>query len=166
MQEVKNGSVEKLGILYDKYKQPLYTYFINAMNIEKSSAEDLLQNVFYKIVKNKELFKTDNFASWLFRIARNMAIDFHRKQKHHFDIGGVHEETDHVDFYADEQKYDLLEKSLEQLKFEERELLVMAKIKCLKYKDIAEILQISETNVRVKVCRAIRSLRKIYFSLS
>ena len=163
MQEIKNGRVEKLGILYDKYKQPLYTYFINAMNIDKSSAEDLLQDVFYKIVKNKELFKVDNFASWLFRIARNIAIDFHRKQKHRFEIKDFHQELDDADFYADEQKYDLLEKSIDRLKFEERELLVMAKIKCLKYKDIAEVLQISEINVRVKVSRAIHSLRKTYF---
>jgi RNA polymerase sigma factor (sigma-70 family) len=52
-----------------------------------------------------------------------------------------------------------------RLKPDERELLVLSKIDCLKYKEIADILNITESNVKTRIFRALKKLKIIYSKL-
>ena len=81
MIKVKDGHLDSLGLLFARYKRPLFGFFYG-MNKDAGLCEDLVQNVFYRILKYRYLFRGDgNFRTWMFHIARNVNHDNFRKDK-------------------------------------------------------------------------------------
>ena len=81
MLKVKNGDTHKLGLLYERYKKRLFGFFYQ-MNKDASLSEDLVQNVFVKILKYKHTYTEESkFVVWLFQIARNTSYDNFKKNK-------------------------------------------------------------------------------------
>ena len=58
-----------------------------------------------------------------------------------------------------------LKQAMNKLKADERELLILGKIECLKYKEIADILNTTESNVKIRIFRALKRLKDIYVKL-
>ncbi len=167
---VAAGDTEKLGVLYEKYKMPLFTYFFRLTMGDRHASEDLVHTVFYRVMKYKHTFTgNSDFVYWVFRIAHNTGIDHNRKVKRTKlfnnelmgNGAGYYEITD---VEKDEQR-DMLYKALGELGAEEREILIMGKIDCLKYNKIAGILNITESNVKIRMFRALRKLKIIYNNL-
>ena len=74
MLSVKNGDIHKLGLLFDKYSKGLYNYFRIQIN-DRANSEDLVQNVFYNILKYRHTFKNGaDFKVWMYTVARNEKI--------------------------------------------------------------------------------------------
>jgi RNA polymerase sigma-70 factor (ECF subfamily) len=167
MIEVIAGDINRIAPLYEKYKKPLYAYFFRLTSGDGQASEDLVHAVFYRVIKYKSSFKGEgSFASWLFRIAHNAGIDHKRKIKHlnsyKDEFRATH--SDHYeqdDMEAAEQRENI-ERAMNKLKPEEKELLVLGKIKCLKYKEIADILDTTENNVKIRMFRAVKKLKDIY----
>src|SRR5512137_1580085 len=79
---IKAGEIERLSILYEKYKLPLHAYFFKLTGGDKQEAEDLAHTVFFRVIKYKSTFTGQgSFPQWLFRIAHNAGIDYHRRNK-------------------------------------------------------------------------------------
>jgi RNA polymerase sigma-70 factor (ECF subfamily) len=169
MLKVKHGDLDHLGLLYERYKQQLFGFFYN-LNRDKDLSEDLVQNTFVRIIKYKHGFKGDGeFKSWMFHIARNVNIDHFKKNKKNNETDSLEawqeESTDDVETQLSidkEGNLQLLEKAIDQLDYEKRELITMSKIKGIKYKEIGEVLNCSEGAVKVKVFRALRALKEVY----
>jgi RNA polymerase sigma-70 factor (ECF subfamily) len=170
MAHVIAGEIEKMGMLYERYKKPLYAYFFKLTSGDHQASEDLVHTVFYRVIRYKTNFKGEGtFARWLFRIAHNAGLDHNRKIRHLND----HKNEVHATQTALYENNDLeireqhatLEKALNRLKPEEKELLVLGKIDCLKYKEIAEILNTTESNVKIRIFRALKKLKDIYMKL-
>ena len=68
--------------LYDEYSPRLYRFLLLRVQ-EPADAEDLLQRVFLKVIEALPAFEDRGlpFGAWLFRIARNAAIDFERSHR-------------------------------------------------------------------------------------
>jgi RNA polymerase sigma-70 factor (ECF subfamily) len=83
MAEAKNGDLEKLAVLYEKYNRPLFAFFYK-MTSDSQASEDLVQGVFCKLLSYRDRFRErdGSFAVWLFQIARNARIDHYHKEKH------------------------------------------------------------------------------------
>jgi len=95
MLKVKNGDLDHLGLLYERYKKQLFGFFYN-LNRDKDLSEDLVQNTFIRIIKYKHGFKGDGeFKSWMFHIARNVNIDHFKKNK-------KNNETDSLEAWQEE----------------------------------------------------------------
>jgi DNA-directed RNA polymerase specialized sigma24 family protein len=136
MIKVRDGHLDTLGLLFARYKKPLFGFFYG-MNRDAELSEDLVQNVFYRILKYRYLFRGDgDFKTWMFHIARNVNHDNFRKNK--------------IRQRLDEDK---------------REILLLSKFEEKKYKEIGEILGCSEGAVKVKVFRALQELKTIYTQL-
>jgi len=171
MIKVKSGELEKLGLLYERYKKRLFGFFYQ-INKDASLSEDLVQNVFVRVMKYRSTYKEDShFITWLFKIARNVNYDHFRKsgQKKHLSLNDVYD-VPSTAASADDQintvEYsDLLEKALLKLPVEKREILVLSKYKELKYKEIGEIINCSEVAARTKAHRAMAELRKVFLEL-
>lgn len=169
MLKVKHGDLDHLGLLYERYKKQLFGFFYN-LNRDKDLSEDLVQNTFIRIIKYKHGFKGDGeFKSWMFHIARNVNIDHFKKNKRNNETDSLEawqeEVTDDVETQLSidrEGNLQLLEKAIDQLDYEKRELITMSKIKGIKYKEIGEVLSCSEGAVKVKVFRALRELKEVY----
>ncbi len=140
-------------------------YYRITCNVEIS--EDLVQNVFYRIVKYRDMFKGEGkFTSWMYSIAHNVLSDHFRKNSKHernsdiddFEIPST-ENLDGRIIIQDQQE--ILKKAIKKLNSDQREALILKKYHDLKYKEIADILECSENVVKARVFRAINKLTDI-----
>ena len=169
MLNVKEGNLDHMGLLFERYNRILFTFFYR-MNYQSALSEDLVQNVFFRIMKYKHAFKGDGeFKTWMFHIARNVNTDHYRKSKklgNREDIEQWNERlTDQPQIDQQEQKDEdlgVLKLAMSKLSDEKREILNLSKLKGIKYKEIGEMLNCSEGAVKVKVFRALNDLKKIY----
>ncbi|WP_400246594.1 RNA polymerase sigma factor [Niallia sp. JL1B1071] len=77
------GSIDEL---YRQYNQELI-HFLLYLGVKKEEAEDLVQEVFIRVLKTKCLFKGESSErTWLYTIAKNIAIDHFRKQKNSYSF--------------------------------------------------------------------------------
>src|SRR5436305_7968604 len=77
---VRNGVVEMLGVLFDRYQSPLFNFYCKLTG-DRSVSEDLVQDVFYRILKYRKSYQSGmSFKSWMYQIARNARLD-HAKRK-------------------------------------------------------------------------------------
>lgn len=171
MLRVKEGDLEKLGLLFERYKKPLFGFFYG-MCKDTELCDDLVQNVFFRILKYRYLFRGDgDFRTWMFHIARNVNHDHFRKTKwkHKEAIENWEErlgtdENRDTKFQQDEEMQ-LLSMAMDRLPDDKKEILLLSKFQDKKYKEIGEILGCSEGAVKVKVFRALQDLREVYKQL-
>ncbi len=170
MAHINAGDIEKVGRLYEKYKGHLFAYFFKLTCGDRQASEDLVHTVFYRVIRYRSAYKgKGSFVKWLFRIAHNAGIDHNRKIKHiiNYDTEAYATQTsmdEHNELEKNEELA-ILQQAMYRLKPADRELLVLGKIKCLKYKEIAGILNISESNVKIRIFRALKKLKDIYKKL-
>jgi RNA polymerase sigma factor (sigma-70 family) len=164
------GEIDKLAILYEKYKMPLYAYFFKLTKGDSQASEDLVHTVFYRVIKYRTTFtERGSFASWLFRIAHNAGIDQNIKLKrinnYKIEANANPDLIYEQDTLEKDEQHSALQYALGKLKEEEREILILGKIDNLRYKEIAEILGTTESNVKIKIFRALKKLKDIYTKL-
>jgi len=138
---------------------------------DDADRKDLFQNILLKIWNSLDSFKDKSSVStWIFRISVNTSIDFVRKNnsvKHsspEIDISNLNiidSSSDVEKNYLISENIELLYKCINRLSFIDRTL-VYFYLEDLKYREIAEILGISEKNVSVKLHR-IKKLLQQYF---
>lgn len=172
MSLVTAGEVSAMGMLYERYKMPLYAYFLKVTLGDNHASEDLVHTVFYRAIRYKSSFTGQgSFVKWLFSIAHNVCIDYRKKASVTIEyrpdiLNGIplqYDDQDEKD--ARNEKLETLQQAIARLTSAERELVVLCKIECLRYADVADILGISESNVKVRMFRAIRRLREIFMKL-
>jgi RNA polymerase sigma factor (sigma-70 family) len=171
MIKVKDGDLQKLGLLFERYKKPLFGFFYG-LNKNGALSEDLVQNVFLRILKYRYLFRGEgDFKTWMFHIARNVNHDHFRKQKwrgtedlDHWQEQLTNHENRQTEFQQDEE-LELLSVALDQLSEEKREVILLSKYHEKKYREIGAILGCSEGAVKVKVFRAMQDLKALYRKL-
>lgn len=171
MIKVRDGDLDKLGLLFERYKKPLYGFFYG-LTRERDLSEDLVQNTFLRILKYRHLFRGEgDFRAWLFHIARNVRHDHHRKDKtskqddveNWKDRLGNHENRSVEWVRADE--HEMLSMALARLPEDKREILLLSKFQENKYEVIGQILGCTESAVKVKVFRAMQELKTVYQQL-
>lgn len=106
LNEQKNNSMNYV-YLYDRFKESLYHYLLKFVK-NKNSAEDIMQETFTKAFKNIQQYSSEkgNFSTWLFRIGKNNAVDYIRREKI------KHPESLLLDIYKTEDGSDPLERVL------------------------------------------------------
>lgn len=170
MINVKEGKVEMLAILFEKYHVKLYNFFLRLTG-NKGSSEDMTQDVFFRILKYRSSYRGEcKFTTWMYRIARNVNIDYMKKYKKDIPLEEQWEEEAAPDIQpeekaAAEQDQVFLHKALAKLAWKKREVLVLSRFQDMKYKEIAQLLDCSIESVKILVHRAIKDLRKAYIGL-
>jgi RNA polymerase sigma-70 factor (ECF subfamily) len=168
---VRDGDTDRLGLLFERYKKPLFGFFYG-MNKDSDLSEDLVQNVFFRILKYRYLFRGEgDFKTWMFHIARNVNHDHFRKNKNqrkesieNWEERLGSEENRSTEFQQDEERT-ILSMAMDRLPEDKREILLLSKFQDKKYKEIGEILGCSEGAVKVKVFRALQELKEVYYQL-
>lgn len=171
MLKVKDDDLDKLGLLFERYKRPLFGFFYN-LNRNQELSEDLVQNTFLRILKYRHLFRGEgDFRTWMFHIARNVSHDHYRKDKlkakdkvEEWEHQLVHHENK-ISELEQQDEHILLAVAMERLSKDKREILLLSKYQEKKYKEIGEVLGCSEGAVKVKVFRALQDLKAIYQQL-
>jgi len=168
MVQIANGKLELLTLLFDRYHIRLFNYF-NKMVQNKMVSEDLTQDVFLKIIKYRTSYKNGNFAAWIFTIARNIFSNHYQKTKkeraNEIDDDKLNANETLVT-EGNQEELAQLQLALQKLPISDRELIVMHRFQQIKYKQIAQITNSTENAVKVKVHRAVKKLKDIYFQIS
>ncbi len=169
MEQVSQENLNALSVLFDRYQVPLYNFFYR-QNYDGAFSEDLVQTVFERILKYRQSYVSGmTFRSWMYQIARNAKTDHYKKQ---YRISDFVQPDDLViatasieESMADAEDLQQLERAMQHLPDMQREILVMTRFQKMKYGEVAEILQCSEGAVKVKVHRALKQLRHIFFKM-
>jgi RNA polymerase sigma-70 factor (ECF subfamily) len=172
MLAVRDGDVSKLAVLFDRHHRVLFDFFVR-MTGNRALAEDLVQDVFFRMLKYRSTFRGEShFKAWMFHIARNARFDHFRKHESEEMLpeGGADampsatplpgHELEHM------QQTALLECALLRLPAEKREVLVLSRYQEMKYEQIAEIMGCEVGAVKVRVHRALKELREVFLKLS
>ena len=168
--EVKNGNIDSLVPLFDKYQGKIYNFFLRVTH-DPTTSEDLTQTVFSRILKYRASYnEVYTFKSWIYQIARNVHVDHYSKKKL-----WATENSPEESCYADsreaiaamekEQKEQTLKEALGLLSPEHREIIELSRFQDLKYEEISQITGNSVGAVRVKVHRAVKKLKEVYFQI-
>ena len=170
MELIRDGKVEKLAILFERYQTMLYNFFLRLTG-NRAASEDLVQEVFIRILKYRAGYQGENrFVVWMFQIARNAHVDFLRKKKGEVALDDQFAEAPSQELLPGErfeagQEAVLVRRALDKLPPKKRELLVLFRFQNLKLREIAELLDVQVGTVKVQVHRALKDLSRIYFEL-
>ena len=170
MRAVRDGDLAKLGPLFERYHVPLFD-FLTRMTGDRTAAEDLVQDIFMRILKYRSTFRdAGSFETWLFSIARNARADYFRKRRFNEPLAEEAMEQPETSpgpgrqLEVDRERA-RLRRALMLLREDKRELIVLARYQDMKYEQIAEMLGIEVGAVKVRIHRAIRELRDIFHQL-
>jgi len=169
---VRAGEIRRLGELFERYHKPLYGFFVRLTN-QPSVGEDLVQIVFYRILKYRHTYRDEGkFSAWIYHLARKVAADHFRKHASTptpIDPVDLHEqpasEPQPSEQAATAEDVVLLRSALARLPLEHREVLVLSRLQHLEHKEIAKLLDCSVGAVKVRAHRALKELREVYFKI-
>lgn len=163
--EAAKTDPERFAPLYKKYHKQIFQYIYQRLD-SKDTAFDVTGQVFLKALTNigKYQFKGVPFASWLYRIAHNEIMQLYRSQK---DKRAVNADISDLRFICEENETPFFEEYIPHIKKLILELnnddLQMVELRFFEkrpFKEIAEILEITEVNAKVRMYRIIEKLKK------
>jgi RNA polymerase sigma factor (sigma-70 family) len=160
-----------------KREQSRLRNFIRRRVPDPRDAEDILQDVFHRLVEaNRLLMPIDHVTGWLFRVARNRITDVFRKKKTESfsDAAVMHEEHGHVQFeallpspdagpealYVRHVLLDELEMALAELPEEQRDVFVAHELDGRSFKEIAAETGVSLNTLLSRKRYAVLRLRE------
>ncbi len=164
---VRNGETEAFSEIVEHYQNPIGRYLYQ-MTGDYELAKDLLQDTFIKAYQG--ILKTDadlSFKAWLYKIATNTALQYHRRRK---KISFIPLLDDSVDLHSSisensgnhfEEKLAIAE-VMQKIPQEQRVCMMLHFVEGFKYGEIASVLDISEEAVRKRVARGSREFRNLY----
>ncbi len=175
--QAQQGNEDAFEKLFDLYHEPIFRYV--RLRSNPNEAEDLVSDIFLKIVKNLSRYKPQKkviengrgaFVAWIFRIARNLIIDQYRR---------AHEAISLHDPESGELRFDLpdprlnpqqsaeqheahrfIHAALKKLPSTHREILELKFLHDFSNTEIAQITGKNEGTIRVAQLRALREMRK------
>jgi len=167
--KVINGDASAFAYLVDTYKNMVFSLAYK-MTKNKEEAEEVSQDTFIKAFKNLSNFKGDSkFSTWLYRICYHTTLDAIKKNKKNnytFEINEVtYNQIQSVETILQgierKERSLIMDKCLMKLPDEERSILWMFYYDELSLKEIIEVTNLSEANLKVKLHRARKKLLTI-----
>ena len=166
------GAESALESLIEKHKHRVYN-FINSKVNDRDIAEDLFQDTFIKVIKtlkNNQYNEEGKFLPWIMRIAHNLVIDYFRKSNRIPTVKNT-DEFDIFQFLDDgaanaekvlvqDQVTKDLQRLVQELPEDQKEVLVMRHFAGLSFKEIAEETGVSINTALGRMRYALMNLRK------
>jgi len=161
--------------IYNRYSSRVYNTVLSYLQ-QPQDAEEVTQDVFIEVYRSAEQFKGEAaISTWIYRIAVNKSLDFirHRSRKKRFaflssifqsETGELQHDRPHFDHpgmqLENKEKGRMLFAALDRLPETQKTAFILFQIEGLSYKEIAEVMQQTESGVESLLHRARSSLRK------
>ncbi|MGA7399205.1 MAG: sigma-70 family RNA polymerase sigma factor [Candidatus Sulfotelmatobacter sp.] len=176
MLRVKAGDQSAFDYLVQKYRRPLVS-FMYRMARNTAAAEDLAQEVFLRVYRSRQTYEASaKFTTWLYRIATNLAVNHARDTRHErpevtVSLDEPDEETGTTLDVADSavtveeslvrrERTVAIRAKVEALPERQKLAVIMHKYQQMDYKQIAEVLKLSESATKSLLFRAYETLRE------
>lgn len=176
MLELRAGNVAGFDYLIQKYRKPII-HFMYRMVHNQAVAEELAQEVFLRVYRSRDTYRAEaKFSTWLYRIATNLGVNHARDTRHERAASTVYldepdAETGTSPDVADSTP-DIEERLLRQerlhairqhvlaLPERQRMAVLMHKYEGMDYKQIGDVLKLSESATKSLLFRAYQTLRE------
>ena len=167
--KVIKGDANAFAYLVDTYKDMVFSLALK-MTKNREEAEEVSQDTFIKAYKNLDQFKGDSkFSTWLYRIAYYTSLDAIKKNKKHQNSFEINDITfnqiksvdDTLQGIERKERAKMMDACLLELPEEERSLIWMFYYDELSLKEIMQVTDLAEANVKVKLHRARKKLLNI-----
>ncbi len=176
MLRVKAGDDSAFDYLVQKYRRPLVS-FMYRMARNTAAAEDLAQEVFLRVYRSRQNYEASaKFTTWLYRIATNLAVNHARDTRHErpevtVSLDEPDEESGTTPDVADSkvtveealvrrERMLAIRSKVEALPERQKMAVIMHKYQQMDYKQIAEVLKLSESATKSLLFRAYETLRE------
>jgi RNA polymerase sigma-70 factor (ECF subfamily) len=161
----RGGDDQAYAILYGRYKRPLFLFAVRMLG-DREAAGDIVQDSFLRAYERREqLNDPESFRSWLFAIARNRCLSHLRRRRGRASIEEVPEEVVATGPGADaretEQDVSMVRRALGELKVDYREVLILREYQDLSYREIARIIEATESAVKSRLFKARKALHDL-----
>jgi len=169
---VRGGDLDCFGELFERHHGPLYGYLYRLTG-DRTASEDLAQIVFQRMLKYRHTYRDDgSFTAWMYHVARRCAADHFRRSAGapaNLDSSHIEEIADDVPDAGDRAEAQddraLLKMALDRLDRDDRDVLLLSRIRNLPFAEVALILECSVGAAKVRAHRALRELRDVFFDL-
>ena len=162
----REGDVDSFNILVSRWEKKVYNYLLRAVR-DREDAMDLCQETFLKGYRSlRSLQDPARFPQWLFRIAHNESVSLFRKRRFESDeevpergtggpVGIAGTRIQHLDLVL------AIEKALESLSPEQREVVILKIYQGFKFDEIAEIVASPASTVKSRLYTALEVLKDV-----
>lgn len=157
------GSISKI---YREYYLDVYRFLI-CFSGNQHDAEDITQEVFIRVLNNLSNFNNSrNLKTWIFSIAKHVAVDHYRKKKFAsiFKDGFFKQiastDKEPIELVEHNQMKKSVHQAISKLKPTYRTVVILRGINEFSIKETSEILQCSESKVKVDYHRALKELKR------
>jgi len=176
MLQYQRGEVRAFEVLLSRHRKPVYNFILRILG-DRETAEDLLQEAFMRVIKGAEAYKRQGkFTTWLYTIARNLCVDQIRRRKHrkHASLDAPMDTTDDSGTLLDvlpsnemasdrksvnKQMHETMQRAIEALSEEQREVFLMREFLDMPFKQIADVVGVPENTVKSRMRYALEKLR-------
>lgn len=176
MLRVRAGDESAFDYLVQKYRRPMVS-FMYRMAHNAAAAEDLAQEVFLRVYRSRASYEASaKFTTWLYRIATNLAVNHARDTRHErpenmASLDEPDEETGTTMDVADtspnveeklvkQERLKAIRQKVQSLPERQRLAVLMHKYQQMDYKQIGEVLKLSESATKSLLFRAYETLRE------
>jgi RNA polymerase sigma-70 factor (ECF subfamily) len=161
MVRIRRGDSEAMRVLFDRHHPGLFGFFVGR-GATPDRAEDLVQDVFVRIWRYRDTFDPERpFLPWMYRIARNALAglgDFPDTQplEKAAEVSGANP----VEELEAAERAAVVRRAVRGLPETQREVLLLSRWSGMNYREIGELVGCSEGAVKVRVFRALETLRR------
>jgi RNA polymerase sigma-70 factor, ECF subfamily len=175
MLELRAGNMDAFDILLAKYRKPII-HFMYRMVHNQAVAEELAQEVFLRVYRSRETYRAEaRFSTWLYRIATNLGVNHARDNRRERSASTIYldepdSETGTKPDVADmtpgaeanmlsRERMNAIRQHVMALPERQKTAVLMHKYEGLDYKQIGDVLKLSESATKSLLFRAYQTLR-------
>jgi RNA polymerase sigma-70 factor, ECF subfamily len=176
MLELRAGNMAGFDFLIQKYRKPII-HFMYRMVRNQAVAEELAQEVFLRVYRSRETYRAEaRFSTWLYRIATNLGVNHARDNRHERTASTIYldetdSETGTTPDVADStpgaeanmlqrERLNAIRQHVMALPERQRMAVLMHKYEGMDYRQIGDILKLSESATKSLLFRAYQTLRE------
>ena len=163
-EEIKKGNKKAFTFLYNNYFESLCTY-VFSLTKNRKKAEDIVQDSMFIIWENRSKIQSKlSVKNYIYKIAYHQFINTYRKNKEHLNFVDEVKKSaldyfiEKDDDFLNNRKRIILDE-IQKLPPKCREVFLLNKKSGLKYKEVAEELNISVKTVEIHISKALKRLR-------
>lgn len=166
---VIEGNTNAFAVLVDRYKDFVFTLSLKMLR-NSNEAEESAQDTFIKVFRSLKSFKKESkFSTWLYKITFNNCLDRIKKQKRNRPIAELNEYTEQeakslmsvLESIEETERKKMIQDCLNLLQPEENFLITLYYFNENSLKEISQIMEINENNLKIKLFRARKKLAGI-----
>jgi RNA polymerase sigma-70 factor (ECF subfamily) len=152
---------EAFGEIYELYFKQIYRYVYGLMH-NHPETQDIVSETFIKAMKGIGSYNPTGkpFVVWLYRIAKNTAIDHFRRSKREVDLNWLEMASPEKELEQVEYRH-WLDQAMEQLTEDQQKIIRLHYLEDMKFKDIAQVTNRTEGAVKAMALRAVSRLRLV-----